>query len=341
MKMFPFKRVFIIAEAGVNHNGSLNIAKKMIDAAKLSGADAIKFQTFKAQDIVTATAKKAAYQVVNTKDTSSQCDMLKKVELKDSDFRSLADYARKKKIVFLSSPFDRGSVDLLDDIGVAAFKIASGEITNLPLIKYIAQKRKPIILSTGMSNLKEIKIAVDIIKAQGVKNIILLHCVSEYPVRLEDVNLKAIETLRDNFKLPVGFSDHTNGIATAAAAVAVGAIVIEKHFTLSRRMKGPDHKASLEPDEFEVMVSFVRQAEKALGSGVKKATKSEEQIKKYVRKSIVAKINIPEGVKISSAMLDMKRPGTGIPPAYLNSVLGKKTKQMIKKDSLISFKDLK
>lgn len=339
--MFPFKRVFIIAEAGVNHNGSLNIAKKMIDAAKLSGADAIKFQTFKAEDIAIATAKKATYQAANTKGTSSQRDMLKALELKDSDFISLAKYARKKRIVFLSSAFDKGSVDLLDKIGVAAFKIASGEITNLPLIKYIAQKRKPIILSTGMSNLKEIKIAIDTIKSHGVNNITLLHCVSEYPVRLENVNLKAMQTLKNNFKVPVGFSDHTNGIATAAAAVAMGATVIEKHFTLSRRMRGPDHKASLEPDEFAVMVSFVRQVEKTLGNGIKKATKLEERIKKDVRKSLVAKIAIPKDIKISASMIDIKRPGTGIAPANLNKVLGKITKRAIIKDSLISFKDLK
>jgi len=341
MSLLPLKRVFIIAEAGVNHNGSFRIAKEMIDAAKLAGADAVKFQTFKAENIVTFNAKKAAYQADNTGKDPSQYKMLKRLELGSEEFKRLAAYARKRKILFLASPFDKESVDLLDRIGVCAFKIASGEITNLPLIKYIAQKRKTIILSTGMSDLKEIKAAVDIIRAQGVKNIILLHCVSEYPVRFKDVNLKSIQTLRKNFRLPVGFSDHTSGIAAAAIATVLGASVIEKHFTLNRRMKGPDHKVSLEPDEFKNMVLLVRQTEKALGSGFKKATKAEERIKKDVRKSIVAKIDIPKGVKISDDMVDIKRPGIGIVPRYLNRVLGKAAKRRIRKDSLIRFKDLK
>jgi len=335
------KRIFIIAEAGVNHNGSFLLAKKMIDAAKSAGADAVKFQTFKAQDLAIPVARKAFYQKKNTKGCSSQRDMLKSLELGDSDFGMLASYAKKKKIMFLSSVFDTNGVDLLDDIGVPIYKIPSGEITNLPLISYIAGKGKPVILSTGMSDLKEIKSAVALLKTKGIKDIILLHCVSEYPLRLEDVNLRSMQTLLSKFKLPVGFSDHTCGIAAALAAAAMGASVIEKHFTLDRRMRGPDHKASLEPDELRDMISLIRQIEKTLGSPLRKLTRGEEQIKKLVRKSIVSRIDIARGAKISSDMLGVKRPGTGIAPENLNRVLGKTAKRNIRRDTLISFKDLR
>ena len=327
---------FIIAEAGVNHNGSVELAKKLIDAAKDAGADAVKFQTFKAENVVVKDAQKAEYQKETTGE-GSQYEMIKKLELAEEDFRELADYAEKKDIMFLSSPFDKESVDLLYELDVPAFKVGSGEITNFPLLRYIAKKRKPIILSTGMSTLGEIEEALDVIRSEGVEDIILLHCVSNYPARIEDVNLRAIETLKQAFKLPVGFSDHTLGIIVPIAAVALGACVIEKHFTLDRNLPGPDHRASLEPDELKEMVKAIREVEKALGNGIKKPTKEEEKIKKVARKSIVAKVDISKGAIITEDMLDVKRPGTGIEPKYLKFIIGRKAKEDIKKDDVIRF----
>ena len=328
---------FIIAEAGVNHNGSVELAKKLIDTAKDAGADAVKFQTFKAENIVVKDAEKAEYQKETTGIGESQYEMIKKLELAEEDFRELADYAKEKDIMFLSSPFDKESVDLLHELDVPAFKVGSGEITNLPLLRYIAKKGKPIILSTGMSTLGEIEEALDVIRSEGVEDIILLHCVSNYPARIEDVNLRAMETLKQAFKLPVGFSDHTLGITAPIAAVALGACVIEKHFTLDRNLPGPDHKASLEPDELKEMVKAIREVEKALGNGIKKPTKEEEKIKKVARRSIVAKVDIPKGAIITEEMLDVKRPETGIEPKYLKFIIGKKAKEDIKKDDVIKF----
>ena len=270
---------FIIAEAGVNHNGSVELAKKLIDAAKDAGADAVKFQTFKAENVVVKDAQKAEYQKETTGE-GSQYEMIKKLELTEEDFRELADYAKEKDIMFLSSPFDKDSIDLLNELDVPAFKVGSGEITNFPLLRYIAKKGKPIILSTGMSTLGEIEEALDVIRSEGVEDIALLHCVSNYPARIEDVNLRAMGTLKQAFKLPVGFSDHTLGITAPIAAVALGACVIEKHFTLDRNLPGPDHKASLEADELKEMVKAIREVEKVLGNGIKRPTKEEEEIKK-------------------------------------------------------------
>ena len=328
---------FIIAEAGVNHNGSVELAKKLIDAAKDAGADAVKFQTFKTESVVVKDAQKAEYQKETTGE-GSQYEMIKKLELTEEDFRELADYAKEKDIMFLSSPFDKESVDLLYELDVPASKVASGEITNLPLLRYIAKKEKPIILSTGMSTLGEIEEALDVIRSEGVEDIILLHCVSNYPARIEDVNLRAMGTLKQAFKLPVGFSDHTLGITAPIAAVALGACVIEKHFTLDRNLPGPDHKASLEPDELKEMVKAIREVEKALGDGIKRPTKEEEEIKKVARRSIVAKVDIPEGAIVTEDMLDVKRPGTGIEPRYIDMIIGKKAKEDIKKDEIISLK---
>ena len=324
---------FIIAEAGVNHNGSVELAKKLIDAAKDAGADAVKFQTFKTENVVVKDAQKAEYQKETTGE-GSQYEMIKKLELTEEDFRELADYAEKKDIMFLSSPFDKESVDLLHELDVPAFKVGSGEITNLPLLRYIAKKEKPIILSTGMSTLGEIEEALDVIRSEGVEDIILLHCVSNYPARIEDVNLRAMGTLKQAFKLPVGFSDHTLGITAPIAAVALGACVIEKHFTLDRNLPGPDHKASLEADELKEMVKAIREVEKALGDGIKRPTKEEEEIKKVARRSIVAKVDISKGAIITEDMLDVKRPGTGIEPKYLKFIIGRKTKEDIKRMSL-------
>lgn len=331
---------FIVAEAGVNHNGDINLAKKLIDAAKNAGSDAVKFQAFRAERVVTKYAEKAKYQKETTSPNKPQYDMIKRLELKDEDFRELFDYAAKNNVIFLSSAFDKGSVDLLDDLGVPAFKVASGEITNFPLIKHIAEKNKPIILSTGMSTLGEIEDALGVIREKGAKNIVLLHCVTSYPAKIEDANLRVIETLRRRFKLPIGFSDHTLGITIPIAAVALGAVLIEKHFTLDRDLPGPDHKASLEPSELKDMISAIRDVEKALGDGIKRLTEDEERIKKVVRRSIVAKVNIPKGAVITEDMLDIKRPGIGIEPKYLSKIIGKRAKRDIEPDELVTFEKL-
>ncbi len=335
-------KVFIIAEAGVNHNGSVKIAKKMVDAAKNAGADAIKFQAFNAKLLVSAFAPKAEYQKNVTDRNETQLEMLKKLELAAGEFKNIAGYAKKKNILFLSSPFDKESVDMLDKIGIKAFKIASGEITNLPLLKYIAGKGRPIILSTGMSNLKEISEALRVIRQEGVKDVILLHCVTSYPACIEDVNLRAIETMRRFFKLPVGFSDHTTGFTASIAAAALGASVIEKHFTLDKNMPGPDHKVSLNPKELKEMITVVRDTENALGDGKKNPTKEEDIIKDIARKKIVAKIDIPRGGFISNDMLDFKRAcGKGISPKHIDLVIGRKAKKDIDKDNAIMWNILK
>ena len=331
------KPCFIIAEAGVNHNGSIELAKKLIDAAKDAGADAVKFQTFKTEDVVIEKAEKAEYQKETTGVEESQYGMLKKLELTEEDFRELADHAKEKEILFLSSPFDKESVDLLYELDVPAFKIGSGEITNFPLLKHIAKKGKTIILSTGMATLGEVEEALNVIRSEGVEDVILLHCVSNYPARMEDVNLRAMETLKQAFKIPVGFSDHTLGITVPIAAVTLGACVIEKHFTLDRNLIGPDQKASLEPDELKEMVKAIRDVKKSLGDGVKRPTKSEEEIKKVARRSVVAKVDIPKGTTITENMLDVKRPGTGIEPKYMEMIIGKGAKINIKKEDFITW----
>ena len=329
---------FIVAEIGVNHNGNVKLAKKLIDEATKAGVDAVKFQTFKAENVVTQRAGKAEYQ--KTSEEESQHKMLKRLELSEEDFKELAHYAKEKNIMFLSSPFDKESVDLLYELDVPAFKIGSGEITNFPLLKYIAKKGKPIILSTGMATLGEVEEAVKIIRSNGAEDIVLLHCVTSYPAKVEDVNLRAIKTLECAFKLPVGFSDHTLEITIPIAAVAFGAAVIEKHFTLDRNLPGPDHRASLEPHELREMVKAIRDVEKALGDGIKKPTPEEEKIKKVLRKSIVAKKDMPKGTIITRDMVGIKRPGTGIPPKYIKKIIGAKVKEDIGKDEIIRWDDV-
>ena len=331
---------FIIAEAGVNHNGDVRLAKKLIDVSKDAGADAVKFQAFKTEKVVTKYAGKAKYQKEITALSESQYNMIRKLELKDEEFKELFNYAEKNNIIFLSSAFDKDSVDLLDDLGVPAFKVASGEITDFPLLKYIAEKKKPIVLSTGMSTLDEIEDALEVIREKGVEDVVLLHCVTSYPAKIDDAKLRVMGTLRHRFNLPVGFSDHTLGITIPIAAAALGAVLIEKHFTLDRSLPGPDHKASLEPDQLKDMIKAIRDVEKALGDGIKKPTEDEERIKKVVRRSIVAKVRIPKGTIITEDMLDLKRPGVGIEPKYLNDVIGKRTKKDIKPDELITFEKL-
>jgi len=328
---------FIIAEAGVNHNGDINLAKKLIHVAKDAGADAVKFQSFKAENVVTKKAPKAKYQEQTTGFAESQYEMIKKLELSAGSFEELVLHTRKDGIIFLSTPFDNESVDLLDGLGVRAFKIASGEITNFPLIRYIAKKGKPVILSTGMSTLGEINEALQVIQSEGIKDIVLLHCVTAYPAKVEDVNLNAMETLRCEFKLPVGLSDHTIGITMPIAAVALSACVIEKHFTLDKNLPGPDHRASLEPEELKHMVQAIRDVEKALGGGIKRPTKEERENKKAARRSIVARVDIPEGAIIAGEMLAIKRPGIGIEPKHVERIVGAIAKANIRKDDRITW----
>ncbi len=329
-------RCYIIAEAGVNHNGDVNIAKELISEASRIGADAIKFQTFYADDLIIENTGKANYQKTNENDRETQYEMIKKLELNQDDFIELYEYSLRKNITFLSSPFDLKSVDFLDSIGISAFKIASGEITNIPLIEHISSKKKPIILSTGMSNLGEIRSAIESIK-KGIDKIILLHCISSYPTKYEDANLRAINTLKSEFNLPVGFSDHTIGITIPIVAVALGACILEKHFTLNKNYKGPDHKISLDPEEFRNMIGSIRIVEKALGNGVKVPTNEEEEMKKIVRKSIVSKYDLAKGTVITKDLIDIKRPGMGIESKYIQDILGRKTVKEIKKNQLLSW----
>jgi N,N'-diacetyllegionaminate synthase len=328
---------FIIAEAGVNHNGSIDCAKRLIDKAKWAGADAVKFQIFNAEDIVTKQAEKAEYQKNATCSNESQFKMIKNLELNAEEFRELARYASEKSISFLSTPFSSKSTDVLAEIGVQAYKIASGDITNCPLLEHIARKGKPIILSTGMATLEEISEALHVIKKACEVQVVILHCVTSYPTRPEEINLRAIETLKKTFHLPTGLSDHTLGITVSIAAVALGSCMIEKHFTLDRNLPGPDHKASLKPDELRELVESIRVAEKAMGSGIKKPTAEEEKIKLIVRRSIVAGAYIPQGSVITEDMLAIKRPGTGIAPKNMKDIIGKKAKNVIYKDTLIKW----
>jgi N-acetylneuraminate synthase/N,N'-diacetyllegionaminate synthase len=328
---------FIIAEAGVNHNGDIKLAKKLVDVAKEAGADSVKFQTFKAERLVTYNARQAEYQIKNIGKKESQYEMLKRLELSSSDFKKLKEYCDYKGIIFLSSPFDEESADLLENIGIVAFKLGSGEITNSPLLKHVAKKKLPIILSTGYSTMQEVEEAVKIIEKQGNKKIILLHCTSDYPLRLENVNLLAMKTMMDRFKYPVGYSDHTLGLTVPIAAVALGAKVIEKHFTLDRELPGPDHRASATPEELKLFVENIKDVLKLLGSSIKNPTKSEAQCIRLGRKSIVARTDIKKSSKINKDMLIIKRPGTGIYPRYLDKIIGRVAKRDIPKDAIIKW----
>ena len=334
------KKVFIIAEAGVNHNGDINIAKRLIETAAKAGADAVKFQSFKAELVISKNAKKADYQAKNTGDADeSQLEMVKKLELDEKAHDELIAYAKSKNIEFLSTPFDLPSVDLLVKKGLKIIKIPSGEITNLPYLEKIGALGLKIILSTGMANLGEIEKALEILEFSGTKkaDITLLHANTEYPTPLADVNLKAMRTIKKAFKVKVGYSDHTKGIEVPIAAVALGASVIEKHFTLDRNMSGPDHKASLEPDELIAMVSAIRNIELALGSGIKTPSKSESKNINIARKSIVANRAIKKGEIFSKDNLAIKRPGSGISPMRLGEVLGRAASRDFSADELIEF----
>jgi len=332
------KHVLIIAEAGVNHNGSIKMAKQLIDVATEAGADIVKFQTFKAGKLVSKAARQAEYQKANLKNSDdSQYNMLKRLELDEAMHIELIDYCQQKGITFLSTGFDEESVDLLDRLGVPFYKIPSGEITNKPYLQHIARKLKPVVISTGMADLNEIKEALDVLTGEGLdlSMITVLHCNTEYPTPMEDVNLKAMLTIKETFKVKVGYSDHTKGIEVAIAAVAMGAEVIEKHFTLDRNLPGPDHKASLEPDELKAMVSAIRNIELALGDGVKKASKSEIKNITIVRKSIVAIKEIKKGEIFSTQNIAAKRPGNGISPMRWDEIIGEKAIKEFKPDDLI------
>src|SRR3989338_3191452 len=330
-------KTFIIAEAGVNHNGELAIAKRMVDVAKEAGADAVKFQTFRAETLVTRTAKKASYQVANTGTNDSQAEMLRALELSPDAHRKLAAHCAKTGIMFMSTPFDLQSVDFLAGLGMTIFKIASGEITNLPLLRRIGALGREIIMSTGMATLEEARAALDVLVFAGTPKdkITVLHCHTDYPTAMEDVNLRAMITMRDVLGVKVGYSDHTLGIEISVAAVALGAQVIEKHFTLDRNMEGPDHKASLEPAELKAMVCAIRNVEKALGDGVKRPTARDEVLKAVARKCIVASYDIVKGEVFSEDNITTKRPGSGISAMEWDWVLGQRARRDFNADELI------
>lgn len=330
-------KVFIIAEAGVNHNGSLKIAKRMIEVAVDAGADAVKFQTFKAEEVISKTAPKTEYQRKTTNAKESQLDMAKRLELGAAAHRQLIQYCKKKGILFLSSPFDLESIELLNKFGLKIFKIPSGEIANLPYLRRMGSLGRKIIMSTGMATLREIGDALNILMKAGTarNNITVLHCNTEYPTPLQDVNLKAMLTIKNNFRVNVGYSDHTRGIEVPIAAVALGATVIEKHFTLNKKMRGPDHKASLEPEELKAMVCGIRNIEKTMGSGIKRPSPSEFKNRLIIRKSIVATRDITKGEIFSQENITVKRPATGISPMRWDKVIGKVAKRDFKKDESI------
>jgi len=330
-------RVFIIAEAGVNHNGSVEIAKKLVDAAKDAGSDAVKFQTFKSEKTVSIFAAKAEYQKGTTDESETQLEMVKKLELDMNEHREIMSYCNQKGIMFFSTPFDLESVDMLNVLGLGVFKIASGEITNLKLLEKIGSLNREIILSTGMADLTEVKDALNVLNEAGTprEKITILHCNTEYPTSMEDVNLLAMQTVNKAFNTKVGYSDHTTGIEVSIAAVALGATVIEKHITLDKNMKGPDHKSSLDPREFKEMVMAIRNIEVALGDGVKRASLSELKNKNIARKSIVAANDIKRGEIFSERNITVKRPGCGVNPMKWYSVIGEVAKRDFKEDEAI------
>jgi N,N'-diacetyllegionaminate synthase len=329
--------VFIIAEAGVNHNGDIHIAMKLIDAAVSAGADAVKFQTFKTENVVSQTAPKAQYQEETGESNESQFDMLKKLELDIDAHKTLLSYCQKKGIKFLSTPFDHKSIDLLESLGLDVYKIPSGEITNLPYLRHIGSLSKKVIMSTGMSTMSEIKEALSILLKAGTlkENITILHANTMYPTPMQDVNLRAMLTIQNYFDIPVGYSDHTLGIEVDIAAVAMGATVIEKHFTLDKTLDGPDHQASLNPDELKSMVMAIRNIEKAMGDGKKVVSSSEKENKDIARKSITAIQKINKGDIFTEDNITVKRPGNGISPMKWDEVIGSKAKKNYLFDDLI------
>lgn len=327
--------VYIIAEAGDNHNGRFDLAVRLIDAAAAAGADCVKFQTFITEEVISKCAQKAQYQKETTGNHETEFEMVKKLELPFDDFIRLHSYCAIKRIQFLSTPFDLPSISFLRSLNLPLWKIPSGEITNLPYLLSIAKTKKPVIMSTGMCEIEEIQTAVNVLKENGTPKITLLHCNTEYPTPFEDVNLNAMRTLKERFGVEVGYSDHTTGIEVPIAAAALGASVIEKHFTLDKNMEGPDHRASLEPAELSSMVISIRNIEKAMGNGIKTPSRSERKNIDIARKSIVARCAIKKGELFSNGNITVKRPGNGISPMRWFDVLGKMAKRDFEEDELI------
>lgn len=332
--------VFIIAEAGVNHNGSLKLAKEMVIRAKEAGADCVKFQTFKAERVVTKNAPKAAYQLKTTSTTESQLEMLKKMELSLADYEEIIAVCRQHNIIFISTPYSLDDVDFLAKLAVPAFKIASGQIVEPAFLEHIALKSLPIILSTGMSTLDEVRAAVNLIRKNGNHNLVLLQCSTNYPTQSADVNLRAMGAMAREFDVNVGYSDHTQSDIACIASVAMGACVIEKHFTLDKSLPGPDHSCSADPEEFSALVRKIRETEKILGSGRKEPTEAEKRNMPGMRRSIVSKRAIKAGTVITSEVIEFKRPATGIRPELLPEVIGATARVDIPEDVLISWADL-
>ncbi|MGZ3863238.1 MAG: N-acetylneuraminate synthase [Bacteroidia bacterium] len=334
------KKVYIIAEAGVNHNGSIDMAYQLIDKAKEIGADCVKFQTFKAEQIVTASSPKANYQLKVTDAKESQYDMLKKLELQKEDFKKLKDYCAKKGIDFMSTPYNFEDADLLNDIGVSVFKIASGQVAELPFLKYVAAFKKKMIVSTGMANMQEVHDAVNAMHTAGNKDIVILQCNTDYPSKIEDTNLLAMLTMRDELKVSVGYSCHVPTNYACFAAVALGAEMIEKHFTLDKTLPGPDHSCSLEPHEFKELIDGIRSIEKAFGTGIKTPSESEQKNTYGMRRSLVAKGDIKAGTVLKLEHIAFKRPMNGLSPNYLEKVIGKKVKKDLAKDAPFTKDDI-
>lgn len=328
---------YVIAEVGVNHNGDIKLARQLIDVAVESGADAVKFQTFKSEKLVSKQAAKAAYQIKNTDNDDTQYEMLKKLELSFDDFKELKTYCEEKGIEFLSTPFDEESANFLCEIGVHALKIGSGDLTNIPFLEHLSRFNIPILLSTGMGTLSEVEEALE---ALGGNDVAILHCTSNYPSPVEDVNLQVIATLAKAFNKPIGYSDHTEGNEITFASVAMGAKIIEKHFTLDRSLPGPDHQASITPEELRVLVRGIRNIEAAFGDGVKRCMPSEENTKSVARKSLVAAKDLTPGEILTESNLEIKRPGTGVPPKYFSKLLGKQVKRSVDRDQVLSWEDI-
>lgn len=331
------KKVFIIAEAGVNHNGDIKLAYQLVDVAKEAQADAVKFQTFVTEESISKRAEMAPYQKRNLASAESQFDMAKKLELTQNEFQLLKQYCQKKDILFLSTPDEELSLRFLCGLGMPLVKIGSGEITNIPLLRATARTKKPIILSTGVSNLKEVETAIQAFKKEKNHDIYLLHCVTEYPAPANQMNLRAMQTMEKKFHVPVGLSDHTLGTEISIAAVAMGARIIEKHFTLSKKMAGPDHQASLSPEELKELVKAIRNVEQALGDGVKKPAACEIKNRDIIRKSLVVRRNLKMGTILSGKDIAIKKPGHGIQPAELNKVLGRTIKKDLQEDEVITW----
>lgn len=327
--------VFVIAEAGVNHNGDVALAHRLVDIAADAGADAVKFQTFSAERVAGAEAPKAAYQRETTEAKESQRDMLRRLELPREAHPALMRQCEKRGIEFMSTPFDPDSADFLASVGLRRFKIGSGELTNRPFLAHVARHGRPMILSTGMAETDEIAAAIATVRQGGAADISLLHCVTNYPADPADMNLRAMRTMADSFGVPVGLSDHTIGIAVPAAAAALGATIIEKHFTLDRDLPGPDHRASIDPAGLKDMIAAIRTVTMALGDGIKRPAESEAENRTLVRRSLVAARDIPEGATLDETMIDIRRPGTGMPPSSRDAVIGRRARQTIPAGSLL------